>query len=349
MRESHRNFVAMKNGKPEVVVITGASAGVGRATVREFAKHGAHVGLIARGRDGLEAAQREVEEQGGRAVVVAADVSDAAQVEAAAAKVEETLGAIDIWINDAMTSVFAPFKEMSAEEFRRVTEVTYLGVVYGTMAALKRMLMRDRGCIVQIGSALAYRSIPLQSAYCGAKHAIRGFTDSIRSELIHDHSHIHITMVQLPAVNTPQFEWVKNKLPRRPRPVGPVYQPEVIAEAIYWAAHARRREVFVGVPAVKAILGNKIIPGALDRYLAEVAYSGQQTDEPTDSGARFNLWEPVPGDHGAHGRFDAHARTSSPQFWATKHRSWIGVAAASLAGVAVGRSLRRRMRAAPRL
>ena len=329
----------MKNRAPEVVVITGASAGVGRATVREFAKRGAHLGLLARGLDGLEAARREVEELGGKAVIAQTDVSDPAQIEAAAGKVEEAFGPIDIWINDAMTSVFAPFKEMTPEEFRRVTEVTYLGAVYGTMTALKRMLRRDRGCIVQVGSALAYRSIPLQSAYCGAKHAMRGFTDSIRSELIHDRSNVHITMVQLPAVNTPQFDWVKNKLPHRAQPVGPVYQPEVIAEAIYWAAHHRRREVFVGIPASKAILGNKIIPGPLDHYLADAAYAGQQTDEPRDPNQRFNLWEPVGGDHGAHGRFDNQARTWSPQFWATKHRTWLGIVGAGLAGLVTGRLL----------
>lgn len=332
---------------PEVVVITGASAGVGRATAREFAKQGAHIGLLARGMDGLEAARREVEELGGKAIISQTDVADPAQVEAAAAKVEGTFGPIAIWINDAMTSVFAPFKEMSPEEFRRVTEVTYLGAVYGTMAALKRMLPRNRGCIVQVGSALAYRSIPLQSAYCGAKHAIRGFTDSIRSELIHDKSDVHITMVQLPAVNTPQFDWVENKLPNRSKPVGAVYQPEVVAEAIYWAAHQRRRELFVGIPAAKAILGNKIIPGPLDHYLADTAYSGQQTDEPRDPHQRFNLWESVSGDHGARGRFGQNARTWSLQFWATKHRTWLAIFAAGLAGVVTGRLVARRPRKNP--
>ncbi|MGH7971376.1 MAG: SDR family oxidoreductase, partial [Limisphaerales bacterium] len=251
----------MKSKSTDVVVITGASAGVGRATVREFARHGARIGLVARGVVGLEAARREVEQLGGEALVLPTDVADPEQVEAAARKVEEQFGPLDIWVNDAMVTVFSPFKEMTAEEFRRVTEVSYLGAVYGTMVALKRMLPRDQGAIVQVGSAMAYRSIPLQSAYCGAKSAIRGFTDSLRSELIHDGSRVHITMVQLPAVNTPQFSWVKSRLPNKSQPVPPIYQPEVPAEAIYWAAHHRRRELFVGVPAVKAIEGTKVIPG----------------------------------------------------------------------------------------
>lgn len=322
--------------KPEVVVITGASAGVGRATVRKFAQHGAHIGLIARGKDGLEAAQREVEELGGKAIVLPVDVAYAEQVEAATQTVEAAFGPIDIWVNNAMTSVFSPFKEMSWQEFRRVTEVTYLGTVYGTMAALKRMYPRDSGVIVQVGSALAYRSIPLQSAYCGAKHAIRGFTDSLRSELIHDRSNIHITMVQMPALNTPQFSWVKSRLPHKAQPVPPIYEPEVAADAIYWAAHHRRREIFVGMSSVKAIIGNKIIPGALDRFLARKAYSGQQTDELRDPSQPNNLWEPVPGDHGAHGDFDERAREYSAELWASENRPWIGVAGAVLAGIGVG-------------
>ncbi|HWH68573.1 MAG TPA: SDR family oxidoreductase, partial [Candidatus Sulfotelmatobacter sp.] len=249
----------------------------------------------------------------------------------------------DIWINDAMASVFSPLKEMTAEEFRRVTEVTYLGTVYGTMAALKRMLPRNRGTIVQVGSALAYRSIPLQSAYCGAKHAIRGFTDSLRSELIHDHSQVQVTMVHLPAVNTPQFSWVKSRLPNQAQPVPPIYQPEVPAEAIYWAAHHRRRELFVGLPTVKAIEGNKLIPGLLDRLLARKGYSGQQTNEPRDPNQPNNLWEPVDGetgrDHGAHGSFDARARSFSPETWAAEKREWLGVIGAGLAGVGVGLAL----------
>lgn len=321
-----------QNGN-EVVVITGASAGIGRATAREFAKNGARIALLARGLDGLEAAKREIEELGGKALILQTDVADAAQIESAAAQVQETFGAIDIWINNAMASVFSRFTDMTLEEFRRVTEVTYLGTVNGTLAALKRMLPRNHGCIVQVGSALAYRSIPLQSAYCGAKHAIRGFTDSLRSELIHDGSKVHLTMVQLPGVNTPQFDWVKSHLPKQGKPVGPVYQPEIAAEAIYWAAHQRRREVFVGIPAVKAILGNKIVPGALDHYLAKAAVEGQQTSEPRDPNRPDNLWKPLPGDHGAHGKFDAQARKYSPQLWATKHRRAIGICSAVFAGI----------------
>jgi short-subunit dehydrogenase len=333
--------------KPEVVVITGASAGVGRATVQAFAKRGAHIGLLARGIEGLEGAKKDVEELGGKALVLPTDVSDADQVEAAAQKIEEIFGPIDIWINDAMTSVFSPLKEMTPEEFRRVTEVTYLGAVYGTMAALKRMLPRDRGTIVQVGSALAYRSIPLQAAYCGAKHAIRGFTDSLRSELIHDKSNVHVTMVHLPAVNTPQFSWVKSRLPRKAQPVPPIYQPEIPAEAIYWAAHHRRRELIVGIPTLKAIEGNKLIPGALDRFLAEKAYSGQQTDEPRDPDEPNNLWEPLDGegggDRGAHGSFDARSRKFSPEVWASEHRDWLGVVAAGMAGVGIGLALKKRI------
>jgi NAD(P)-dependent dehydrogenase (short-subunit alcohol dehydrogenase family) len=321
--------------KPKVVVITGASAGVGRATVRRFAKDGASIGLLARGLDGLEAARAEVEAAGGRALVLPTDVADPKQVEVAAEAVERELGPIDIWINDAMTSVFSPLKEMTPEEFRRVTEVTYLGVVYGTMSALKRMLPRDRGTIVQVGSALAYRSIPLQSAYCGAKHAIHGFTDSLRCELIHDKSKVHVTMVQLPAVNTTQFGWVRNRLPNRPKPLGPVYQPEVAADAIHWAAHHRRRELYLGMPSVESIVGNKIAPGFLDQYLGRKGYDGQQTDEPKNPDQRDNLWEPLPGDHGAHGNFDGHAKRRSPEFWIAKNRNWLGAAVACMA-VAAG-------------
>jgi len=316
----------------EVVVITGASAGVGRATVREFAKRGALIGLLARGRDGLEAARQEVEKAGGRALVLPADVADENAVEDAATAVENKFGPIDIWINNAMVSVFSPIQEMTAEDFRRVTEVTYLGAVHGTMAALKRMSPRDRGCIVQVGSALSYRSIPLQSAYCAAKHAMRGFTNSLRSELIHDGSKVHVTMVQLPALNTPQFDWTKSRLPRKAQPVPPIFQPEVAAEAIFWAAHQRRREVFVGSPTVKAIIGNKFIPGLLDRYLAGAAYSGQQTDEREDPNKPNDLFEPLPGDHGAHGRFDDKAVKFSAQFWASKNRGALALAAGIAAG-----------------
>jgi NAD(P)-dependent dehydrogenase (short-subunit alcohol dehydrogenase family) len=309
--------------KRQVVVITGASAGVGRATVRAFALQQARIGLLARGRDGLEAARKEAEERGGEGLVVPTDVADPDQVEAAAQAVEERFGPIDIWVNNAMVSVLSPVKWMTPAEYRRVTEVTYLGYVYGTLAALKRMLPRDRGVIVQVGSALAYRSIPLQSAYCGAKHAVRGFTESLRSELIHDGSKVRVTMVQLPAVNTPQFSWIKSRMPRHPRPVPPVYQPEIIAKAIVWAAYHDRRELSVGFPTVKAILGDKLIPGLLDHYLARVGYEAQQTDLPFDSNRPNNLYEPLSGDHGAHGRFDEGARRSSVQLWANMNRAWL--------------------------
>lgn len=342
---SDSDFVERRS---EVIVITGASAGVGRATVQAFAKRGARIGLVARGIKGLEGAQRDVENLGGKGLVLQADVANAEEIETAAKKVEDTFGPIDIWINDAMVSVFSPLKQMTAEEFRRVTEVTYLGVVYGTMAGLKRMLPRNRGTIVQVGSALAYRSIPLQSAYCGAKHAIRGFTDSLRSELIHDRSHVHITMVQLPAVNTPQFSWVKNRLPHRAQPVPPIYQPEVIAEAIYWAAHNRRREVIVGTSSLKAVEGNKFVPGLLDRLLARRGFSGQQTDEPRNTKGADNLWEPLDGergwDHGAHGEFDKRARQSSPEFWLSKNREWLGIASAGIAGLLGGLTLSRKLK-----
>src|SRR5438132_5868469 len=276
--------------KRQVVVITGASAGVGRGTVRAFARQGADIGLIARGKDGLKAALREVEAAGGRALVLPLDVADAAEVEAAAAGIEKKLGPIDVWINNAMVSVFSPALEMTPEEFRRVTEVTYLGAVHGTLAALRRMLPRDRGVIVQVGSALAYRAIPLQSAYCAAKHALKGFTEALRCELIHDRSRVRVTMVHLPALNTPQFDWVKSRLPRRAQPVPPIFQPEVAARAIVWAAHHRRRDVYVGLPTLKAIIANKIFPGYLDRYLAKYGYDAQQTGE-TDSHTRpNNLW-----------------------------------------------------------
>jgi NAD(P)-dependent dehydrogenase (short-subunit alcohol dehydrogenase family) len=321
-------------GKPEVVVITGASAGVGRATVREFARHGAHIGLIARGRDGLEGARREVEASGGRALVLHADVADAEAVESAAAAAERELGPIDVWVNNAMVSVFSPVKEMTPAEFKRVTDVTYLGVVYGTLAAMKRMLPRDRGVIVQVGSALAYRGIPLQAAYCGAKHAIQGFVDSLRCELLHDKSNVRVTMVQMPALNTPQFRWVKSRLPRKAQPVPPIFQPEVAAEAIYYAAHHDRREMYVGWPTVKAIVGNKVAPGYADHYLAKRGYEAQQTDEPRDPNRRDNLWEPLPGDWGAHGVFDDRANNQSLQLWANTHRGWLVLAGLGVAGAA---------------
>jgi short-subunit dehydrogenase len=321
--------------RSEVVVITGASAGVGRATVREFAKRGARIGLIARGQEGLEGAKREVELAGSEALVLPTDVSDADAVEAAAAAVEERLGPIDVWVNDAMVSVFSPFKEMTAKEFERVTAVTYLGFVYGTMAALKRMLPRDRGTIVQVGSALAYRGIPLQSAYCGAKHAIQGFNEALRCELIHDKSNVWLTMVQMPALNTPQFGWVKSRLPRKPQPVPPIYEPEVAAEAIYFAAHTRRRQVYVGLSTVVAIEGNKVLPRLGDKYLGRTGYQSQMTDQPADPDRANNLWEPLPGDAGAHGTFGSRAHKQSPQLWATMHRPWVILAGLGLVGAAI--------------
>jgi NAD(P)-dependent dehydrogenase (short-subunit alcohol dehydrogenase family) len=321
---------------PEVVVITGASAGVGRAAVREFARRGADVGLLARDAEGLQAAAKEVEAFGRQAVAVPTDVADPEQVEAAAAQIEERLGPIDVWVNNAMTSVFAPFTEIEPEEFRRVTEVTYLGFVHGTRSALKRMLPRDRGTIVQVGSALAYRGIPLQSAYCGAKHAIEGFTESVRAELLHQKSEVRLTMVQMPALNTPQFTWVLSRLPGSPQPVPPIYQPEVAARAIAWAATHRRRQLWVGATTVATILANDVAPGLLDRYLGRTGYKSQQTKQPADPGRPNNLWAPVPGDHGAHGPFDEQAHPRSPQLWASTHRGLVG---AAIAGLAAGAGL----------
>ena len=321
--------------KPEVVVVTGASAGIGRATVREFARRGADIGLLARGLDGLEATRREVEQLGGRAIVVQTDVADQDQVEAAAERVEAEFGPIDVWVNNAFAGIFAPFLEVTPEEYRRVTDVTYFGQVHGARAALKRMTPRDRGSIVLVGSALAYRGIPLQAAYCAAKHAVQGFHDSIRAELLHAKSRVRVTMVQLPGVNTPQFDWVRAKVPGRPRPVGPVYQPEVAARAIWFAAHSDRKEIIVGAPALQAIVGDKLASPALDAYLARNAYDQQHDDTPPAPDRRDNLFEPVAGDHGAHGRFGGQARSHSPQLWATMHRSGLAAAGAVALG-AVG-------------
>ncbi|MGI9050435.1 MAG: SDR family oxidoreductase [Rubrobacteraceae bacterium] len=318
----------------EVVVITGASAGVGRATVREFAKHGAHIGLLARNEEALQAAKEEVESLGGKALIIPTDVADPEQVEAAADKVEEEFGPIDVWVNDAIAVIFAPVRDISAQDFKRSTEVCYLGAVYGTMAALKRMLPRDKGTIVQVGSALSYRAIPLQSAYCGAKHGMRGFTDSLRTELYHEKSNVYVTMVQLPAVNTPQFNVSKTALDKHPQPVPPIYQPEVPARAIYYAAHHKRREVYVGTSSVIVIIGNKILPGLGDWYLGRTGYSSQQTDQSINPDRPNNLYEPVSGDHGAHGNFDGKAHEKSPQLWATEHRG-----ALVLAGAAVGAAI----------
>ena len=323
----------MSRGKShEVVVITGASAGVGRATVRAFADRGAKIGLLARNREALEAARQEVEERGGRALVLPTDMSDPDQVEAAAEAVERQLGPIDVWVNNAMVSVFSPAMEMEPEEYRRVTEVTYLGYVWGTLAALRRMVPRDEGSIVQVGSALAYRGIPLQSAYCAAKHAVQGFCDSLRSELIHEDSKVRICMVQMPALNTPQFGWVKSRLPRKPQPVPPIFQPEMAARAIVWAADHDRREIYVGWPTVKAIVGDKIAPGFADWYLARNGYESQQYDGLDDPHRLNNLWEPVPGDPGAHGAFDARAKAHSLQLWANLHRGVLALVGVGVAG-----------------
>jgi NAD(P)-dependent dehydrogenase (short-subunit alcohol dehydrogenase family) len=312
--------------QPEVVVITGASAGVGRATAHRFARDGARVALLARGSAGLEVAAAEVRRLGGEALAIPVDVADADAVEAAAERIEQELGPIDIWINDAMATIFAPVHAIDAAEFRRATEVTYLGTVYGTMAALKRMRTRNRGTIVQVGSALAYRAIPLQAPYCGAKFAIRGFTDALRVELMHEMSGIHVTMVQLSAFNTPQFQWARTRLPRRPQPVPPIFQPEVAARGVHWAAHHRRRELRVGFPAVKAILGNKWFPRLADRELVRLGYEGQMGHRPVPDDRPDNLFEPVDADYGTHGRFDARSKAYSLQLWATTHRGWVAAA-----------------------
>jgi NAD(P)-dependent dehydrogenase (short-subunit alcohol dehydrogenase family) len=323
---------------PEVVVVTGASGGVGRAVALAFARRGASVALLARGEAGLAGAAEEVRALGGQALEVAVDVADAAAVDEAASGVESELGPIDVWVNVAFTSVFAPFKDISADEFKRVTEVSYLGYVYGTRAALTRMLPRDRGAIVQVGSALAYRGIPLQSAYCGAKHAIQGFNEALRCELLHDRSGVATTMVQLPAVNTPQFDWVLNKLPHKAQPVPPIYQPEVIARTVLYAAdHPRRREYWCGETTAATLIANAIAPGLLDRYLARTAFGSQQTPEQNPPDAPANLWQPVDGpggvDHGAHGRFDSRSHTHSPQAWLSRHH---GVTALGLGGLVAG-------------
>jgi short-subunit dehydrogenase len=335
----------MNTKTPEVVMVTGASAGVGRATAIAFAKRGAHVGLIARGLPGLESLRHEIEALGSRALVLQCDVANPEQVESAAQKLEDAFGPINVWVNNAMTTVFSPFKKIQPAEFKRATEVTYLGTVYGTMSALQRMLSRDSGTIVQVGSALAYRSIPLQAPYCGAKHAILGFTASLRTELLHDASKVHITMVHLPAMNTPQFEWCRTRLPRHPQPVPPIFEPEVAAEAIYWAAYHRRREVRVGGSTVKAIVGNKVMPSTLDHYLANMGYEAQQTHDPIPPDRPDNLFEPVDIDYGAHGIFGDRAANYSIQTWATLHRSTVlGVTAgaAVLGWALLGRRAKKR-------
>jgi short-subunit dehydrogenase len=321
----------------DTVVVTGASAGVGRAIALYYARKGARIGLIARGRTGLEAARQEVVALGGQALVLALDVAQAEEVEKAAAAVEQAFGPIGIWINSAMVTTFAPLSKLSPEEIRRVMEVTYLGSVHGSMAAYRRMQPRDRGIIIQVGSALAYRSIPLQAPYCAAKAAIRGFTDALRSELIKQGSRVQLTMVHLPAVNTPQFDWARAHLPRKPRPVAPVYQPEVIAEAVAWAARHRKREMHLGHSSMFIIQANKFFPGLLDRYLAKAAWSGQMAEEPSAPRRPDNLFDPVEGDFGARGRFNDEARDRCVQFLLTKWLPWM-----MLAGVLCGFLLFRR-------
>jgi NAD(P)-dependent dehydrogenase (short-subunit alcohol dehydrogenase family) len=332
----------------QTVAITGASAGIGRAAARLFGQRGDRVALIARGRAGLEGAVRDVERAGGTALAVPADVADFALLDRAATEIEDAFGPIDVWVNVAFASVFAPFAETTAEEFRRVTEVTYLGFVHGTMAALARMRPRDHGAIVQVGSALGARSIPLQSAYCGGKHAINGFTESLRCELRHDKSNVHVTVVQMPAVNTPQFSWVRSRLPRHPQPVPPIYQPEVAARGIVYAAdHPRRKQYFVGATTTATILANRVAPALLDRYLARTGYDSQQTGEPEPS-RPDNLWEPVDeergDDHGAHGEFDDKSHRRSAQLLMSHHPAAATATAVvtAAAGLALASRARRR-------
>ncbi|MFD5650467.1 SDR family oxidoreductase [Streptomyces sp. NPDC127039] len=333
----------------EVVVVTGATGGVGRATARAFGARGAAVALLARGEHALRRAAEEVEEAGGRALPLVVDVADAEAVDAAATRIEEEFGPIDVWVNAAFSTVFAPVAEIRPEELRRATEVTYFGFVHGTQAALRRMTPRDRGTIVQVGSALAERSVPLQAVYCGAKHAIQGFTESLRCELLHDRSGVRVTMVQMPGLNTPQFSWVLTRLPRHPRPVAPVYQPEVAARAVLYAAdHPGRRMYWVGGSTVATLLGQKLAPGLLDRYLARTGYDGQQTDRPVDPSRPANLWKPpddtAPDDYGAHGIFDDEAHSRSVQFWISRNRRPLALATAvtGAAAAALAGGLRRR-------
>jgi NAD(P)-dependent dehydrogenase (short-subunit alcohol dehydrogenase family) len=327
----------------QTVVIRGASAGIGRAAAALYGRRQANVALLARGQAGLEAAAADVRESGGQALVLQADVADPGQVNDAAGQAEDAFGPIDVWINVAFTSVFAPFTQITPAEFKRVTEVSYLGYVYGTMAALNRMAPRDQGTIVQVGSALGARSIPLQSAYCGAKHAINGFTESVRCELLHEHSNVHITVVQMPAVNTPQFSWVRSRLPRQPQPVPPIYEPELAARGIAFAAdHPERKQYWVGETTAATIAAQKFAAPLLDRYLARTGYNSQQTSEPASLGRPDNLWKPVDepagSDHGPHGAFDSRSHDHSPQLWASQHarQLWAGIAVLGLGGVLAG-------------
>lgn len=320
---------------PRIVVITGASAGVGRAAALAFARIGADVALLARDAEALADVAEAVRGFGVRALSIAIDMSAAAPVEAAAEQVENELGPIDVWVNNAMVTMFAPVTRMTPAEFARVTEVTYLGYVWGTMAALQRMRQRNAGVIVQVGSALAYRAIPLQSAYCGAKHAIRGFTDALRCELLHEKSGVHVTMVQMPALNTPQFDWAPSRMSGAPRPLPPIYEPEVAARAIVWAATHRRRELHVGLSSIKVIVANKIAPSYLDRYLAKHAFRAQQRKSPTDPEHPVDLWQPVPGAHRLRGSFSREAKTSSASLWLDTHRGTALGAALALGLIAL--------------
>jgi NAD(P)-dependent dehydrogenase (short-subunit alcohol dehydrogenase family) len=336
----------MTSKQPQVVVVTGASGGIGRASAQAFGARGAKVALLARGELGLQGAAKEVEAAGGTALPIPVDTADYEQVEQAADRVKQELGPIDVWVNVAFTSVFAPFMEIEPQEYKRVTEVSYLGYVYATRVALDRMLPRDHGTIVQVGSALAYRGIPLQSAYCGAKHAIQGFHDSLRCELLHDKSNVHVTMVQMPALNTPQFSWVLSRLPNHAQPVPPIYQPEVAAKAVVYAAdHPKRREYWVGGTTVGTLIANKFVPGILDRYLARTGYQSQQTDQSRDPGQPVNLWEPADGPQGrdfdTHGIFDAESTSRSYQLWASQHHGLlaaVGAGAAAVLGLLAGRA-----------
>jgi NAD(P)-dependent dehydrogenase (short-subunit alcohol dehydrogenase family) len=326
----------MSETRAPIVVVTGGTAGIGRATVREFARNGYDVAILARGEDGLDATKREVDEMGHRALAIATDVADWKAVEAAADRTEKELGPIDVWVNNAFAGIFARFMDVTPDEYERVTRVTYLGQVNGTRAALKRMLPRDRGKIVLVGSALAHRGIPLQSAYCGSKHAIQGFIDSVRCELLHDKTSVTITMVQMPGVNTPQFDWIRAKLPGQPRPVGKVYQPEVAGRAIYAAAHDTRKEMLVGLPTVEAVWGNKVASSLLDDYLAETGFKSQQRPERVQPDRKDNLFAPVAGDHGARGSFSDEAVDSSAELWISEHKKELGLAVLGAAAAVAG-------------